>query len=105
MAETIKSDIEESLAPATEELVSWVIEPRGTDIAELIRRFPEAATLLRETTRFLLLEPTAVLTEPPPGAKPLEETQPNGAQEQDTTAEATGSLARTSARHLPAVRG
>ena len=72
MADTIKSEIEESLAPATEELVSWVLEPHGTPAAELIRRFPEAAELLREATRFLVLEPTAVLTEPAPGAKPLD---------------------------------
>ena len=94
MADTIKSDIGESLAPATEELVSWVIKPRGTDVAELIRKFPEAAELLRETTRFLLPEPTAVLTELHPGAKPMDETRPNGAPGQDVPAETTGTLAR-----------
>ena len=104
LADTIKSEIEESLAPATEELVSWVIEPHGTDVTELIRRFPEAAGLLREATRFLLLEPTAVLTEPPPGAKRLDETQPNGAAGQDIPAEATGTLARTCDGHLPPIR-
>ena len=53
MADTIKSDIEESLAPATEELVSWVLEPGGTAVADLVRRFPEAAELLRAAKRFL----------------------------------------------------
>ena len=94
MADTIKSDIEESLAPATEQLVSWVLEPRGTDVAELIRRFPAAAELLREATRFLLLEPTVVLTGRPPEAKLLDETLPNPAQGPDAPSEATGTLAR-----------
>jgi eukaryotic-like serine/threonine-protein kinase len=94
LADTIKSDIEESLAPATEELVSWVLEPDGTAVADLVRRFPEAADLLREATRFLVLEPTAVLTEPVPGAKPLDDTQQNAPPGQDTPFEGTRSLAR-----------
>jgi hypothetical protein len=94
VVDTIKNDVEESLAPATEELVSWVIEPRGTDFAELLRRFPEIAELLRDTTRFLLLEPTADVAEPPPGAMPLDDTQPNGTDEQSSPSVATGTLAR-----------
>ena len=85
--------------------MSWVIEPHGTEVADLIRRFPEAADLLRETTRFLLLDPTAVLTGPPPGAQPLDETQHNVAPGQDAPSETTGTLARASSRHLPEIRG
>ena len=50
MADTIKSEIKESLIPATEEMSSVVIKPHGSDLAGLLRRFPEIADLLREAT-------------------------------------------------------
>jgi eukaryotic-like serine/threonine-protein kinase len=92
--DTIKSDVEESLAPATEELVSWVIDPNGTEIADLIRRFPAVADLLRETAHYLVLEPTAPLTRAEAGAKPLGETHSNGSESSRSRSFATGTLAR-----------
>jgi serine/threonine protein kinase len=93
MADTIKSDVVESLAPATEELVSWVIEPQETDKVDLIRRFPEAAELIRETTRFLL-EPTAALTDRTRDNEPLGETRSNGFEEKPDSSSRTGTLKR-----------
>ena len=94
MADTIQSEIEESLAPATEELVSLVIEPSGADVAALLRRFPEVAELLRETTRFLLVEPTEDLSEPPAQVEPMEKTEPIGVAEASASSEKTGTLSR-----------
>ena len=106
MPDTIKGEIEESLAPATEELVSWVIEPNGTEIADLIRRFPGVADLLRETAHYLVLEPTAILASAEDGPKPLSETRSNGVGVLfESVVGNRHAGTRTGARYLPAIRG
>ena len=61
MADTIKTEIGDSLAEATEELSSLVIKPHGSDLAGLLRQFPEIADLLREATGLSSVEPTVEL--------------------------------------------
>jgi eukaryotic-like serine/threonine-protein kinase len=57
VTETLQGDSDESLAPAAEELVSRVVQP-GTDVDDLIRRFPEAAEFVRVTSPVLPRELT-----------------------------------------------
>ncbi len=93
MADTIKSDIHDSLAPATEEILSVVIEPHGSDLAGLLRKFPEIADLLRDATGSPSVEPTADLPESHGDAKPQDNTEPIGV-DGTSPPETTGTLAR-----------
>lgn len=56
-------EADESLASATEELVSRVTRGGSLDVEGFIRRFPEAAELLREAAPILLRETEIVPTE------------------------------------------
>ena len=94
MADTIKSEIKESLVPATEEMLSLVIKPHGSDLAGLLRQFPEIADLLREATGFSAVEPTAELPESRGDGQPADETEPNAGNGTSSRSEATGTLAR-----------
>src|SRR5207249_4222692 len=81
VTDTVLSDADESLAPATEELVFLVIQPGNPRVDDLIGRFPEAAELLRETLPVLLQESTVALTKSASETKPAsEETQPKDSE-------------------------
>ena len=94
VADTIKSEIKESLIPATEEMTSVVIKPHGSDLAGLLRRFPEIADLLRAATGLSRVEPTAELPESEADSQPLDETDAIGGNEVLSLPEATATLAR-----------
>jgi sirohydrochlorin ferrochelatase len=76
VADTIKSEIKESLVPATEEMLSVVVMPHGSDLAGLLRQFPEIADLLREATGSSSVEPTTELNEPERDSHHLDQTEP-----------------------------
>ncbi len=63
LSDTIDGDSERSPAPATEELAFRVVQPRQTDIDELIRQFPEAAEFLGLTSAALPRDFTVALAD------------------------------------------
>src|SRR4051794_31382109 len=118
VTDTVPSDADESLAPATEELVFRVMQPGNPGVDELIGRFPEAAEVLRETLPVLLDESTVALTRSASETKPAsketepkdpeetaahrgsEETEPKAPEETAATEDVPGSLARARAREI-----
>ena len=71
-----------------------MIKPHGSDLAGLLRQFPEIADLLREATRLSSVEPTAELPESEADGQPLDETDAIGRHGVLSASEATGTLAR-----------
>ena len=59
MNDTVTPDPDDSLAPATEELVFRVIRQQDTDVDDLLQQFPDASEILRNASRFLFGELTA----------------------------------------------
>ncbi len=61
MNDTVTPDPDDSLAPATEELVFRVIRQQETDVDDLLEQFPDASEILRNASRYLFGELTASL--------------------------------------------
>ncbi len=61
MNNTVTPDPDDSLAPATEELVFRVIRQQETDVNDLLEQFPDASEILRNASRYLFGELTASL--------------------------------------------